>query len=78
MAGLFDEVVNNSSQSNFYKLLGCDELSTKEQINSEFKQRAKKLHPDKRPEDERASQLFERFVLNNLCIVMHVLQIVRW
>lgn len=61
MVDVFDAVENNR-QSTLYELLGCDELSTKEQINAEFKQRAKKLHPDKRPEDSEASEHFERSV----------------
>ena len=30
-----------------YKLLGCDELSSEEQIIAEYKTKAKALHPDK-------------------------------
>ena len=31
----------------FYQLLGCDRLSTVEQIQTEFKVRARECHPDK-------------------------------
>ena len=31
----------------YYKLLGCDRLSSPEQIQTEFKVRAKECHPDK-------------------------------
>jgi DnaJ family protein C protein 12 len=34
-----------------YKLLGCDELSSEEQITREYKIRAKALHPDKNSGD---------------------------
>jgi DnaJ family protein C protein 12 len=34
-----------------YKLLGCDELSSEEQIIREYKIRAKALHPDKNSGD---------------------------
>ncbi|XP_015278684.1 PREDICTED: dnaJ homolog subfamily C member 12 [Gekko japonicus] len=38
----------------YYSLLGCDELSTVEQIISEFKVRALECHPDKHPENPEA------------------------
>jgi len=39
-------------EDDFYALLGCDELSNIEQINAEYKIRAKALHPDKNNETE--------------------------
>uniref|UniRef100_F6TKX0 DnaJ homolog subfamily C member 12 n=1 Tax=Monodelphis domestica TaxID=13616 RepID=F6TKX0_MONDO len=44
----------------FYELLGCDELSTVEQILAEFKIRALECHPDKNPEDPQAVENFQR------------------
>uniref|UniRef100_A0A673FPS8 DnaJ homolog subfamily C member 12-like n=1 Tax=Sinocyclocheilus rhinocerous TaxID=307959 RepID=A0A673FPS8_9TELE len=38
----------------YYGLLGCDELSTTEQIVNEFKVRALACHPDKHPENPKA------------------------
>ncbi|XP_067933974.1 J domain-containing protein-like [Watersipora subatra] len=39
----------------YYELLGCDETSSVEQINTEFKIRALKEHPDKNIGDESSS-----------------------
>uniref|UniRef100_A0A673TQZ1 DnaJ heat shock protein family (Hsp40) member C12 n=1 Tax=Suricata suricatta TaxID=37032 RepID=A0A673TQZ1_SURSU len=38
----------------YYVLLGCDELSSVEQILAEFKARALECHPDKHPENSKA------------------------
>uniref|UniRef100_G1MIH1 DnaJ heat shock protein family (Hsp40) member C12 n=1 Tax=Ailuropoda melanoleuca TaxID=9646 RepID=G1MIH1_AILME len=38
----------------YYMLLGCDELSSVEQIMAEFKVRALECHPDKHPENSKA------------------------
>uniref|UniRef100_A0A8C6BXF9 DnaJ heat shock protein family (Hsp40) member C12 n=1 Tax=Monodon monoceros TaxID=40151 RepID=A0A8C6BXF9_MONMO len=38
----------------YYTLLGCDELSSAEQILAEFKVRALECHPDKHPENSKA------------------------
>ncbi|XP_036023059.1 dnaJ homolog subfamily C member 12 [Onychomys torridus] len=38
----------------YYALLGCDELSSVEQILAEFKVRALECHPDKHPENSKA------------------------
>ena len=35
-----------------YELVGCDELSTEEQIITEYKIKAKTLHPDKNSGDD--------------------------
>uniref|UniRef100_A0A671LRN3 J domain-containing protein n=1 Tax=Sinocyclocheilus anshuiensis TaxID=1608454 RepID=A0A671LRN3_9TELE len=40
----------------YYGLLGCDELSTTEQIVNEFKVRALACHPDKHPENPKAGR----------------------
>ncbi|XP_020853911.1 dnaJ homolog subfamily C member 12 isoform X2 [Phascolarctos cinereus] len=44
----------------YYELLGCDELSTVDQILAEFKVRALECHPDKNPEDPQAVENFQR------------------
>ncbi|KAF5900358.1 dnaJ subfamily C member 12 isoform X1, partial [Clarias magur] len=43
----------------YYGLLGCDELSTTEQIMVEYKIRALSCHPDKHPENPKAVQDFQ-------------------
>ncbi|XP_053244378.1 dnaJ homolog subfamily C member 12 isoform X2 [Podarcis raffonei] len=44
----------------FYSLLGCDELSTVEQILAEFKVRALECHPDKHPGNPQAVENFQK------------------
>lgn len=62
MEDLYDVLFNKVKGDDFYALLGCDELATTEQINAEFRQKAKLHHPDKNPGDKAAEKLFERFV----------------
>jgi len=62
MEDLYDVLFNKVKDDDFYALLGCDELATTEQINAEFRQKAKLHHPDKNPGDKAAEKLFERFV----------------
>lgn len=62
MEDLCDVLGDKNKQDDFYSLLGCDELATTEQINAEFRQKAKECHPDKNPGDQAAKKLFERFV----------------
>ena len=62
MEDLYDVLLNKVKDDDFYALLGCDELATTEQINAEFRQKAKLHHPDKNPGDKAAEKLFERFV----------------
>ena len=62
MEDLCDVLGDKNKQDDFYSLLGCDELATTEQINAEFRQKAKECHPDKNPGDQAANKLFERFV----------------
>ncbi|KAK6170870.1 hypothetical protein SNE40_019163 [Patella caerulea] len=45
---------------NFYSLLGCDELSSEEQIVAEYKARVNGCHPDKNPDDPTAAERFIR------------------
>ena len=63
MEDFYDVLLNKLKEDDFYALLGCDELATTEQINAEFRQKAKLYHPDKNPGDKAAAKLFERFVL---------------
>lgn len=44
----------------YYTLLGCDELSSVEQILAEFKVRALECHPDKHPENSKAVETFQK------------------
>lgn len=60
MEDFYDTLLNKIKEDDFYALLGCDELSTTEQINAEFRQKAKLHHPDKNPGDKAAENLFER------------------
>uniref|UniRef100_A0A4W2E097 DnaJ heat shock protein family (Hsp40) member C12 n=1 Tax=Bos indicus x Bos taurus TaxID=30522 RepID=A0A4W2E097_BOBOX len=51
-----DAILNYKSEDteDYYTLLGCDELSSVEQILAEFKVRALECHPDKHPENSKA------------------------
>ncbi|KAF6108283.1 DnaJ heat shock protein family (Hsp40) member C12 [Phyllostomus discolor] len=51
-----DAILNYRLEDNedYYMLLGCDELSSVEQILAEFKVRALECHPDKHPENSKA------------------------
>ncbi|XP_003409336.1 dnaJ homolog subfamily C member 12 [Loxodonta africana] len=57
-----DAILNYSSENNedYYTLLGCDELSSVEQILAEFKIRALECHPDKHPENSKAVETFQK------------------
>ncbi|CAL8257143.1 unnamed protein product [Lota lota] len=44
----------------YYGLLGCDELSSTEQITNEYKIRALTCHPDKQPENPKAVADFQK------------------
>ncbi|XP_023689463.1 dnaJ homolog subfamily C member 12 [Paramormyrops kingsleyae] len=44
----------------YYALLGCDELSSPEQILAEYKTRALERHPDKDPENPNAAEDFQK------------------
>ena len=52
-----DTLLNKVKQDDFYTLLGCDELATPRQINAEFRQKAKLLHPDKNRGDRTTEKL---------------------
>lgn len=49
-----------SEVEDYYKILGCDELSSKEQITAEYKARVLHCHPDKHPDDPVKAGEFER------------------
>ncbi|XP_006835879.1 PREDICTED: dnaJ homolog subfamily C member 12 [Chrysochloris asiatica] len=57
-----DAILNYSLEDteDYYTLLGCDELSSVEQILAEFKVRALECHPDKHPENSKAGETFQR------------------
>ncbi|XP_020602696.1 dnaJ homolog subfamily C member 12-like [Orbicella faveolata] len=69
MEDFFDVLINKIKKDDFYALLGCDELASTDQINAEFRQKAKLLHPDKNPGDHNTAKLFERLqnARNVLC-----------
>ncbi|KAM8852110.1 dnaJ homolog subfamily C member 12 [Synchiropus picturatus] len=52
--------VNPDDLEDYYGLLGCDELSSTEQILSEYKVRALACHPDKHPDDPQAVVNFQK------------------
>ncbi|KAM7073016.1 dnaJ homolog subfamily C member 12 isoform 1-T3 [Molossus nigricans] len=57
-----DEILKYRLEDNedYYTLLGCDELSSVEQILAEFKVRALECHPDKHPENSKAVETFQK------------------
>uniref|UniRef100_A0ABI7Z4T9 J domain-containing protein n=3 Tax=Felidae TaxID=9681 RepID=A0ABI7Z4T9_FELCA len=57
-----DAILNYRSEDteDYYMLLGCDELSSVEQILAEFKARALECHPDKHPENSKAVETFQK------------------
>ncbi|XP_062851897.1 dnaJ homolog subfamily C member 12 [Trichomycterus rosablanca] len=59
---VMEAIINSKMEEleDFYGLLGCDELSTTEQITSEFKVKALACHPDKHPENPNAVQEFQK------------------
>ncbi|MEE6488203.1 hypothetical protein FKM82_015155 [Ascaphus truei] len=58
-----DSILNSNLDSmgmDYYTLLGCDELSTVEQILTEYKIRALDCHPDKHPGNQKAVEDFQK------------------
>ncbi|XP_067908520.1 dnaJ homolog subfamily C member 12 [Heterodontus francisci] len=57
-----DETLNRTAEDleDYYRLLGCDELSTTEQIIAEFKAKALGCHPDKHPHNPKAVEQFQK------------------
>ncbi|XP_039591022.1 dnaJ homolog subfamily C member 12 [Polypterus senegalus] len=59
---MMDAILNCQSKDleDYYALLGCDELSSSEQILTEFKARALERHPDKQPGNPQAVEEFQK------------------
>ncbi|NXM26710.1 DJC12 protein, partial [Oxyruncus cristatus] len=57
-----DAILNCSAEDleDYYDLLGCDELSTVEQILAEYKIKALECHPDKHPGNPKAVESFQK------------------
>ncbi|KAM5142192.1 dnaJ homolog subfamily C member 12 [Mantella aurantiaca] len=58
-----DAILNCTEESlgpDYYTLLGCDELSTVEQILAEYKIRVLGCHPDKHPGNQKAVEEFQK------------------
>ncbi|KAL2082879.1 hypothetical protein ACEWY4_020652 [Coilia grayii] len=57
-----ESILNYKSEDleDYYGLLGCDELSSTEQILNEYKIRALACHPDKHPENPKAVEEFQK------------------
>ncbi|NWV38283.1 DJC12 protein, partial [Grantiella picta] len=57
-----DAILNCSPEDleDYYNLLGCDELSTVEQILAEYKIKALECHPDKHPGNPKAVENFQK------------------
>ncbi|CAH2322060.1 Hypothetical predicted protein [Pelobates cultripes] len=61
MDKIMDSILTCSLESeDYYSLLGCDELSTVEQILAEYKVRALECHPDKQPGNKKAVEDFQK------------------
>uniref|UniRef100_A0A131X9B4 Putative molecular chaperone dnaj superfamily protein n=1 Tax=Hyalomma excavatum TaxID=257692 RepID=A0A131X9B4_9ACAR len=61
MESLLENVMKGpcKAQPDYYEILGCDELSTDEQLLCEYKVKALKFHPDKNPGDPEAARQFQ-------------------
>jgi DnaJ family protein C protein 12 len=58
------EIAENVEHKDYlYNLLDCDELSSEEQIVTEYKIKAKALHPDKHSGDVETTDKFITYVL---------------
>ncbi|KAG8183942.1 hypothetical protein JTE90_006867 [Oedothorax gibbosus] len=57
-----DSILNykKCEDDDFYKLLGCDESATVEQILTEYKALSLQCHPDKKPDDPEAVTRFQK------------------
>ncbi|KAG7462443.1 hypothetical protein MATL_G00184970 [Megalops atlanticus] len=57
-----DAILNTKVEDleDYYGLLGCDELSSTEQILAEYKLRALECHPDKHPDNPKAVEDFQK------------------
>ena len=68
------ESVEDEDTDYLYKLLGCDELSSEEQIIAEYKIKAKALHPDKNSGDIETTDEFITYVQNDVIDVEGAMQ----
>ncbi|XP_064458456.1 J domain-containing protein-like [Ornithodoros turicata] len=61
MTSLLDDILKNvkGNDNNYYTILGCDELSTDEQLQCEYRVKALELHPDKNFGNPVAAQRFQ-------------------
>jgi len=59
----FQNLKKEKESEDYYELLGCDELNSKEQINAEFKKKALKFHPDKSSDDNRMFQRYQQIII---------------
>ncbi|XP_075550331.1 dnaJ homolog subfamily C member 12-like isoform X1 [Dermacentor variabilis] len=61
MESLLEDVMKGrcKAQPDYYEILGCDEISSDEQLLCEYKVKALKFHPDKNPGDPEAAQQFQ-------------------
>lgn len=48
------------TREDYYEVLGCDELSSDDQLHYEYKVKALKLHPDKNPDKPEAALEFQK------------------
>lgn len=53
---------NPESLEDYYGLLGCDELSSMEQIVNEYRVKALTCHPDKDPDNPKAVEDFQKLM----------------
>ncbi|XP_026477317.1 J domain-containing protein isoform X1 [Ctenocephalides felis] len=69
--GTVDDILNfkKDDEDDLYKLLGCDENSTVEQITAEYKVLALQYHPDKNDGDKDAEVKFQKlkYAKETLC-----------
>jgi len=68
---MLNDEKTTSQMKNYYELLGCDQNSSIEQINVEFKLRALACHPDKNLDNIDSSSIF--FIIYRK--VVHFLEI---
>ena len=64
MSRLFDTITKDNAdhEEDLYHLLGCDETSSSEQINCEFRHKIRGVHPDKRRDDDNeAKEKYEKY-----------------
>lgn len=66
---------SRDNEEDYYSILGCTELSSQEQIDTEFKVRARECHPDKITDHEMKLKAEETFMkLNKAHTILKVLE----